>query len=60
MAALVASQRNPALRKFYQGLVARGKPKKLALTATMRKLLVIMNSMLRTKTRWDERRFNPV
>jgi len=59
MAALVASQRNPALRKFYQGLVARGKPKKLALTATMRKLLVIMNSMLRTKTRWDTRRFSP-
>jgi len=58
MAVPVASQRNPALRKFYQGLVARGKPKKLALTATMRKLLVIMNSMLRTKTRWDTRRFS--
>ena len=57
MAALVASQRNPPLRKFYQGLLSRGKPKKLALTATMRKLLIIMNSMLRTKTRWDERRF---
>lgn len=57
MAALVASQRNPVLRAFYQGLIARGKPKKLALTATMRKLLIIMNSMLRTKTRWDERLF---
>jgi transposase len=60
MAALVASQRNPVLRSFYQGLLARGKPKKLALTATMRKLLVIMNSMLRTKTPWDERRFSAV
>lgn len=60
MAALVASQRNAALRCFYTGLVARGKPKKLALTATMRKLLIIMNSMLRTKTRWDERRFSAI
>jgi transposase len=60
MAALVASQRNPTLREFYQGLLARGKPKKLALTATMRKLLIIMNSMLRNKTRWDERRFSAV
>ena len=60
MAALVASRRNPALREFYHRLVARGKPKKLALTATMRKLLIIMNSMLRTKTRWDERRFSAI
>lgn len=58
MAALVASRHNPALRVFYQRLLARGKPKKLALVATMRKLLTIMNSMLRTKTRWDERRFS--
>ena len=57
MAALVASRRNPALREVYQRLVARGKPKKLALTALMRKLLVLMNSMLRTKTRWEQRRF---
>lgn len=57
MAALVASQRNPTLRAFYQRLISRGKPKKLALTATMRKLLIIMNSMLRTKTHWDERLF---
>jgi transposase len=57
MAALVASRRNPALRDVYQRLVARGKPKKLALTAIMRKLLILMNSMLRTKTRWNQPRF---
>ena len=48
MAALVGSRRNPVLRAFYQRLLEAGKPKKLALTACMRKLLVILNSMLRT------------
>ena len=41
MAALVASRYNPVLRAFYQRLLAAGKPKKLALTACMRKLLTI-------------------
>jgi transposase len=47
MAALVASRHNPVIRAFYQRLVAAGKAKKLALTAAMRKLLVILNAMLR-------------
>ena len=50
MAALVASQHNPVIRAFYQRLVAAGKPEKLALTACMRKLLVILNAMLKNRT----------
>lgn len=52
MGALVASRRNPVLRKFYERLVQAGKPKKVALVACMRKLLIILNSMLRTGERW--------
>ena len=47
MAALSASRSNPVLAPFYQGLVKRGKLKKVALTAVMRKLLVYMNSELK-------------
>ena len=53
MAALVASRRNPALKAFYARLVAAGKPKKLALTACMRKLLTILNAMVRTNSAWQ-------
>lgn len=52
MAALVATRRNPVIRAFYQRLRAAGKPAKLALTACMRKLLVILNAMLRTQAPW--------
>lgn len=52
MAALVASRRNPVIRPFYQRLLRAGKPKKLALTACMRKLLTILNAMMRTNTDW--------
>jgi transposase len=52
MAALVASRRNPAIRAFYQRLIAAGKPPKLALTACMRKLLTILNAMMKTETAW--------
>lgn len=52
MAALVASRCNPVLRAFYTRLVAAGKPKKLALTACMRKLLTILNAMVRTNSPW--------
>lgn len=48
MAALVAARHNPSLRCFYQRLRAAGKPPKLALTATMRKLLIVLNSALKT------------
>jgi transposase len=47
MAALVAARHNPILRPFYQRLRAAGKPAKLALTATMRKLLIVLNSSLK-------------
>jgi transposase len=48
MAALVASRHNPVLAQFYQRLRLAGKPPKLALTATMRKLLIALNSSLKT------------
>ena len=48
MAALVAARRNPILAPFYQRLRHAGKPPKLALTATMRKLLIVLNSALKT------------
>jgi transposase len=50
MATLVAVRHNPVLRAFYQRLVAAGNAKKLVLTACMRKLLVILNAMLRDGT----------
>ena len=52
MASLVASRRNPIIKAFYQRLCAAGKPKKVALVACMRKLLTILNSMLRHQTPW--------
>lgn len=53
MAALVGSRRNPILKAFYQRLLSAGKPKKLALTAVMRKLLTILNAMVRDHIRWQ-------
>jgi transposase len=47
MAALVAARHNPILRDFYLRLRAAGKPTKVALTATMRKLLIVLNSSLK-------------
>ena len=53
MATLVAAQHNPVIRAFYQRLRDEGKPAKVALTACMRKLLVILNAMLKNKTSWN-------
>ena len=53
MAALVATRFNPAIRAFYERLVAAGKPKKVALTACMRKLLTMLNAMVRDETSWQ-------
>ena len=53
MGALVASRWNPVIRDFYQRLLAAGKPKKLALTACMRKLLTILNCMLKNGQAWN-------
>ena len=52
MAALVATRHNPVIKAFYQHLCASGKAKKVALTACMRKLLTILNSMLKHRTQW--------
>ena len=52
MATLSATRVNPVVREFYQRLVEAGKPKKLALTACMRKLLTILNSMVRHGRHW--------
>ena len=54
MGALVGAYKNPVLRAYYQRLLAAGKPKKLALTACMRKLLVILNAMVKAGTHWNE------
>jgi len=48
MAALVASRHNPVIKSFYQRLRSNGKPPKLALTASMRKLLIHLNSQLKS------------
>jgi transposase len=53
MAALVATKRNAVIRAFYLRLLAAGKPKKLALVACMRKLLTILNVMVRTAQLWS-------
>ena len=52
MAALTSIRHNPVLGAFYRRLRAAGKPSKVALTAVMRKLLIILNTMLRTETPW--------
>jgi transposase len=52
MATLTATTRNPIIRKHYQQLLARGKRKKVALVACMRKLLTILNAILRDKRPW--------
>jgi len=52
MCAMAAKKFNPVLAKFYEKLLKAGKEKKVALTACMRKLLVILNSMMRTNEPW--------
>jgi len=53
MATLVATRFNPVIRIFYQRLCAAGKAKKVALTACMRKLLTILNAMLKHRSPWQ-------
>jgi transposase len=53
MATLSAVRANPALRVFYQRLLAYGKPKKVAITAAMRKLLTILNAIVRDQRPWN-------
>ncbi len=52
MSTLVATRFNPVIKPFYHRLLSAGKPKKVALVACMRKLLTILNAMLRHRTSW--------
>jgi transposase len=54
MATLVAVRRNAVFQRFYQRLVTAGKPKKVALVAAMRKLLTVLNAIVRTGQHWNE------
>jgi transposase len=56
MAALTARRHNPVIREFANRLEAAGKPFKVVITACMRKLLVILNTMLKNKTPWSPRK----
>lgn len=60
MATLVATRCNPVIRQAYQALCARGKKRKVALVACMRKLLTILNAMLKHRTSWQEHLHQPV
>jgi transposase len=52
MGAVVAMRHNPVIKAFYERLVERGKSKKLALTACVHKMLVILNAMVRDNLPW--------
>ena len=54
MAMLSAIQCNPTMMKFYNRLVANGKHKKIAITACMRKMMTILNAMVRDEKAWQE------
>ncbi len=54
MAMMSANQSNPIFNATYERLLAAGKPKKVAIVACMRKMVVILNSMLRDGVMWDE------
>jgi transposase len=60
MAALSASRWNPVIRDFYDRLKASGKATKVALTACMRRLLTILNAMIKTEQKWDQSRLQQV
>ena len=53
MAMLSAIQHNPVIKRFYQKLVAQGNHKKVAITACMRKMMTILNTMVRNDQVWD-------
>jgi transposase len=54
MPTLVAIRHNPQLRKFYQRLLAKGKRKMVAIVAAMRKMLIILNTMIKNNQMWNE------
>ena len=58
MAALVAVRFNPVIKDFYQRLLDKGKLKKVALTACMHKLLILLNAMVRDSQTWQPQTAN--
>lgn len=58
MGTLSATRCNPAIRDFYKRLIAAGKAQKVAITACMRKLLVILNTLMKTRRKWQELKNN--
>ncbi|GMG88772.1 IS110 family transposase [Biformimicrobium ophioploci] len=54
MATLSATIHNPMIRDFYSRLVSKGKHRKVALTAAMRKMIVVLNAMVRDGTYWEK------
>lgn len=52
MGTLVATRHNPVLKEFYERLLSAGKPKKVALVACIRKLLTILNAVMRDRASW--------
>ena len=52
-----ATQNNPVLKAYYQRLLAKGKEPKVALIACMRKLIVILNTMIARRQKWDSSRY---
>ena len=59
MATLAATRHNPVIQTFYHRLIQAGKPTKVALTAAMRKLLIILNAVLRDQKPWNPLPFTP-
>ena len=59
MGTLVATRYNPVIRIFYQRLLAAGKAKKVAPVAYIRKLLTILNSMVKSSRHWDPQTTTP-
>ena len=57
MAVISGIRFNIAIKTFYDRLVLKGKPKKVAISACMRKLITILNSMLKNNTLWDSKRW---
>lgn len=54
MPTMAATRHNPVIRRMYQRLLERGKPKKVALVACMRKLIIYLNAMVRDQKTWDQ------
>ena len=59
MAALTATRHNPVIKEFYERLCSNHKPFKVAITACMRKLLAIINVMVRDSTPWKNSEVQP-